>query len=259
MSKAKKTFTSTLKPSARNISANFATTASASATPTKGGSLTVGIPVETPGFNPSTDEWDDTGNLEGSTMLEPLATAGADVVRDSLCDEAIRLARLVTRLMSDEPEAGGLLALMLLTHSRRDQRQSGDGRLRTLRDQDRSRWDQAAITEGRQLLEAALLHHQPGRYQVEAAIAAVHSEAITADSTDWAQIAALYATLRELAPSPIAAPTRLVELARTSPIANTPGMLVSKGSGARPPASIENLPPVTTKPLLSTVTQFCSH
>jgi RNA polymerase sigma-70 factor, ECF subfamily len=134
-----------------------------------------------------------------------LATAGADVVRDSLCDEAIRLARLVTRLMPDEPEAGGLLALMLLTHSRRDQRQSGDGRLRTLRDQDRSRWDQAAITEGRQLLEAALLHHQPGRYQVEAAIAAVHSEAKTADSTDWAQIAALYATLRELAPSPIAA------------------------------------------------------
>jgi RNA polymerase sigma-70 factor, ECF subfamily len=134
-----------------------------------------------------------------------LATAGADVVRDSLCDEAIRLARLVTRLMPDEPEAGGLLALMLLTHSRRDERQSGDGRLRTLRNQDRSRWDQAAITEGRQLLEAALLHHQPGRYQVEAAIAAVHSEAIAADLTDWAQIAALYATLRELAPSPIAA------------------------------------------------------
>jgi RNA polymerase sigma-70 factor (ECF subfamily) len=134
-----------------------------------------------------------------------LATAGADVVRDSLCDEAIRLARLVSRLMPDEPEARGLLALMLLTHSRRDERQSGDGRLRTLRDQDRSRWDQAAITEGRRLLEAALLHHQPGRYQVEAAIAAVHSEASTADLTDWAQIAALYATLRELAPSPIAA------------------------------------------------------
>jgi RNA polymerase sigma-70 factor (ECF subfamily) len=134
-----------------------------------------------------------------------LATAGADVVRDSLCDEAIRLARLVTRLMPDEPEAGGLLALMLLTHSRRDERQSGDGRLRTLRDQDRSRWDQPAITEGRQLLEAALLHRQPGRYQVEAAIAAVHSEASAADLTDWAQIAALYATLRELAPSPIAA------------------------------------------------------
>jgi RNA polymerase sigma-70 factor (ECF subfamily) len=134
-----------------------------------------------------------------------LATAGTDVVRDSLCDEAIRLARLVAQLMPDEPEAAGLLALLLLTHSRRAERQSPDGQLRTLPMQDRSRWDHQAITEGRELLEAALARHRPGRYQVEAAIAAVHSEATTSDATDWAQIVALYATLREIAPSPIAA------------------------------------------------------
>jgi RNA polymerase sigma-70 factor, ECF subfamily len=134
-----------------------------------------------------------------------LATAGADVVRDSLCDEAIRLARLVVQLMPDEAEAAGLLALLLLTHSRRTQRQSADGRLRTLPMQDRSQWDRHAISEGQSLLEAVLARHQPGRYQIEAAIAAVHSEAPTADATDWEQIAALYATLREVAPSPITA------------------------------------------------------
>jgi RNA polymerase sigma-70 factor (ECF subfamily) len=134
-----------------------------------------------------------------------LAAAGADVVRDSLCDEAIRLARLVVQLMPDESEAAGLLALLLLTHSRRSERQSADGQLRTLPMQDRSRWDQQAISEGQALLEAALARHQPGRYQIEAAIAAVHCEARTADATDWEQIAALYATLREVAPSPITA------------------------------------------------------
>jgi RNA polymerase sigma-70 factor (ECF subfamily) len=134
-----------------------------------------------------------------------LATAGADVVRDSLCDEAIRLARLVVQLMPDEPEAAGLLALLLLTHSRRTERQSADGQLRTLPMQDRSRWDQQTITEGQTILEAVLARHRPGRYQIEAAIAAVHSEAPTADATDWTQIAALYATLREVAPSPITA------------------------------------------------------
>jgi RNA polymerase sigma-70 factor, ECF subfamily len=142
-----------------------------------------------------------------------LATAGTNIVRDSLCDEAIRLARLMVQLMPDEPEAAGLLALMLLTHSRRAERQSPDGQLRTLPMQDRSRWDRQAITEGRELLEAALARQRPGRYQIEAAIAAVHSEAPTADVTDWVQIAALYATLREVAPSPIAALNHAVAMA----------------------------------------------
>jgi RNA polymerase sigma-70 factor (ECF subfamily) len=148
-----------------------------------------------------------------------LATAGADVVRDSLCDEAIRLGRLVVQLMPDEPEAAGLLALMLLTHSRRAERRSADGQLRTLPKQDRSRWDQEAIAEGRQLVETALARRRPGRYQIEAAIAAVHSEAATSDATDWSQIAALYATLREIAPSPIAALNHAVAMAEAGSVA----------------------------------------
>ncbi|MDQ6847994.1 MAG: hypothetical protein M3019_10525 [Candidatus Dormibacteraeota bacterium] len=144
-----------------------------------------------------------------------LATAGEGVVRESLCVEAIRLSRLLADLMPDEPEAAGLLALMLLTHSRRDQRQGEGGKLRLLRDQDRSRWDRAMIDEGHAALERALAlaHHRPGRYQVEAAIAALHCDAASVDTTDWEEIAALYATLRGLAPSPIAALNHAVAIA----------------------------------------------
>jgi RNA polymerase sigma-70 factor (ECF subfamily) len=142
-----------------------------------------------------------------------LASAGADIVRDSLCDEAIRLARLTAALVPDEPEAAGLLALLLLTNSRRAERQGTEGELRTLKVQDRSRWDHDAIGEGRAVLEAALGRHRTGRYQVEAAIAAVHSEAATSSATDWTQISALYATLREIAPSPIAALNHAVAIA----------------------------------------------
>ncbi len=144
-----------------------------------------------------------------------LAAAGADVVRHSLCDEAIRLARVAATLMPDEPETLGLLALLLLTHSRRSERQSGDGSLRTLAEQDRSRWDHTAIAQGVQLVERALEMRRPGRYQLEAAIAAVHCEAGTAAATDWAQIAALYVTLRRLAPSPITALNHAVAIAET--------------------------------------------
>jgi RNA polymerase sigma-70 factor, ECF subfamily len=144
-----------------------------------------------------------------------LASAGADIVRDSLCDEAIRLARLTATLMPDEPETSGLLALLLLTNSRRAERQGVDGELRTLLVQDRARWDHDAIAEGRALLESALARQRSGRYQVEAAIAAVHSEASTASDTDWTQIAALYATLRRIAPSPIAALNHAVAIAET--------------------------------------------
>ena len=142
-----------------------------------------------------------------------LASAGADIVRDLLCDEAIRLARLVAALVPDEPEAAGLLALLLLTNSRRAERQGVDGELRTLTMQDRSRWDHGAIVEGGAVLEAALGRRRTGRYQVEAAIAAVHCEAATASDTDWMQISALYATLRDIAPSPIAALNHAVAIA----------------------------------------------
>jgi RNA polymerase sigma-70 factor (ECF subfamily) len=142
-----------------------------------------------------------------------LTSTGDDVVRSGLCDEAIRLARLVAGLMPEQPETAGLLALLLLTHSRRGERQGDGGELRLLREQDRSKWDHAMIDEGRSVLEDALAQHRPGRYQVEAAIAAVHCEAPSVEGTDWEQIAALYATLRELAPSAVAALNHAVAIA----------------------------------------------
>jgi RNA polymerase sigma-70 factor (ECF subfamily) len=142
-----------------------------------------------------------------------LATSGDDVVRQSLCDEAIRLARLVASLMPHEPETAGLLALLLLTHSRRSERQGDGGELRLLREQDRTRWDHAMIDEGRAVLERALAVGRPGRYQVEAAIAAVHCESASVQTTDWEQISDLYATLREMAPSPVVALNHAVAIA----------------------------------------------
>jgi RNA polymerase sigma-70 factor (ECF subfamily) len=131
------------------------------------------------------------------------ATAGDSLIRTDLCTEAIRLARVVVELMPDEREAMGLLALMLLHDSRRDARQSSEGRLVLLGDQDRSRWDRPEIEEGLELVQRALRPGRAGAYQVQAAIAALHAEAPTAEETDWAQIAALYARLAVLAPSPV--------------------------------------------------------
>jgi RNA polymerase sigma-70 factor, ECF subfamily len=131
------------------------------------------------------------------------ATAGADLVRQNLSAEAIRLARVLTRLMPDEPEAAGLLALMLLHDARRSARVDAAGDLVTLEDQDRGRWDAAEIGEGVGLLDRALRGGRPGPYQVQAAIAACHATAPTADDTDWAQIVGLYRTLAEFLPTPV--------------------------------------------------------
>ncbi|GAB2607867.1 RNA polymerase sigma factor [Kribbella endophytica] len=136
------------------------------------------------------------------------ATAGAELVRDGLAAEAIRLARMLVRLMPDEPEAAGLLALMLLHNARRDTRTT-QGQLITLEDQDRSRWHLDEITEGTDLLDAALSRRQPGPYQVQAAIAACHATAPTAADTDWPQIAALYAQLKQ---TPIVQLNRIVAI-----------------------------------------------
>ncbi|MER7249203.1 RNA polymerase sigma factor [Kribbella sp. NPDC000426] len=119
----------------------------------------------------------------------------SDVVRSNLSGEAIRLARLLVQLMPSEPEAAGLLALMLLHDARRDTRLAEDGALITLDDQDRSRWDHSQIKEGVDLLDSALDRGTPGPYQVQAAIAACHATARTAADTDWPQIAGLYAQL----------------------------------------------------------------
>ena len=131
------------------------------------------------------------------------ASSGDELVRRELCAEAIRMARLLTALMPDEPETLGLLALMLLHDARREARTSAEGELVLLDDQERARWDRAKIQEGRELVERALLVRRPGPYQLQAAIAAVHDEAETPGATDWPQIALLYRELMALAPSPV--------------------------------------------------------
>ena len=141
------------------------------------------------------------------------ASAGATLVREDLCAEAIRLGRLLAELMPDEPEVVGLLALMLLTHSRRDARTALDGSLVLLPDQDRSLWDRALIEEGQALVRMSLRRNLPGPYQIQAAINAVHSDASTASETDWAQILELYDQLMDHAPTPVVALNRAVALA----------------------------------------------
>jgi RNA polymerase sigma-70 factor (ECF subfamily) len=141
------------------------------------------------------------------------AVAGADLMRQGLCEEAIRLARLLAELIPDEPEAGGLLALMLLQHARRSARVDDEGNLVTLEHQDRARWDRAMIAHGVALIRAALSRGRPGAYQVQAAIAACHALAGRPADTDWAQIAELYAELARYAPSPVVELNRSVAVA----------------------------------------------
>jgi RNA polymerase sigma-70 factor (ECF subfamily) len=141
------------------------------------------------------------------------ASSGERLVRDDLVEEAIRLGRLLAELMPDEPEVMGLLALMLLIESRRPTRTTPDGALVLLADQDRRRWDRALIAEGQAIVRRCLRRNQPGPYQIQAAINAVHSDAPTADATDWAQILALYDQLLSLAPSPVVALHRAVAVA----------------------------------------------
>jgi len=145
------------------------------------------------------------------------ASAGEALIRRELCAEAIRLGRALPELMPDEPEVGGLLALMLLHDSRRAARVSEAGEPVLLAEQDRSHWDRAEIAEGQRLVERSLRLARPGSYQLQAAIAALHAEAATADATDWPQIAALYALLAKVNPSPI------VELNRAASVAMAEG------------------------------------
>ncbi|WP_327097271.1 RNA polymerase sigma factor [Nocardia vinacea] len=138
------------------------------------------------------------------------ATSGDRLVRADLCSEAIRLGRLLIELMPDEPEVRGLLALMLLTESRRAARTAPDGSLVPLPEQDRHRWDRTLITEGHALVRECLRRNQPGPYQIQAAINAVHADATDPESTDWQQILRLYDQLAAIAPSPVVALNRAV-------------------------------------------------
>ncbi|MCT2586914.1 RNA polymerase sigma factor [Actinophytocola gossypii] len=141
------------------------------------------------------------------------ASSGPDLQRLDLAEEAVRLARILHRLLPAEREVTGLLALMLLTHARRNARTGPDGDLVLLADQDRGRWDRTMIEEGRELVVAALTGGPAGPYGVQAAIAALHAEAADLASTDWPQVVALYDVLLALAPSPVVALNRAAAVA----------------------------------------------
>ena len=162
------------------------------------------------------------------------ASEGDRLVRGELCSEAIRLARLLARLMPDEAEVSGLLALMLLHDARRGTRVDEHGRYTSLEDQDRSQWDQGRIREGLRLLERALRLGRPGPYQIQAAIAALHADAPSFAETDWAQIADLYLALDRLGRSPV------VELNRAVAVAFVEG----------PDRGLELLEPLLVEPTL---------
>ncbi len=151
------------------------------------------------------------------------ATSGDDLIRTELCDEAISLSRVLDRLLPEQPEVLGLLALMLLHHSRRGARMDVSG-LVLLEDQDRARWDHAMIDEGLALLDRAMVLGAPGPYQLQAAISALHAQAPRPEDTDWPQIASLYGALARVAPSPV------VELNRAVAVS------MADGAGAALPA-----------------------
>ena len=144
---------------------------------------------------------------------EGYAATSGELMRTELCEEAIRLGTLIRDLMPGETECAGLVALMLLQHSRRHARVSPNGELVLLEDQDRARWDHEMIDEGLALLDATLRAGHPGPFQVQAAIAALHARAPRPEDTDWPQIAALYTALREMMPTPVVALNRAVAIA----------------------------------------------
>jgi RNA polymerase sigma-70 factor (ECF subfamily) len=144
------------------------------------------------------------------------ASSGDRLVREDLCTEAIRLGRLLADLMPDEPEVWGLLALMLLVQSRRPARTTPEGDLILLADQDRDRWDGELIASGQAIVRQCLHRNQPGPYQIQAAINAVHSAARTAADTDWRQIVALYDQLLGITPTPVVALHRAVAVAEVA-------------------------------------------
>jgi len=142
------------------------------------------------------------------------ASGGTVHVRLPLCEEAIRLARLLLGLFPGEPEIIGLTALTLLQHARAPARLDADGDIILLEDQDRALWNRDMIAEGLALIEKALRHRRPGPYQVQAAIAGVHAHALRAEDTDWAEINQLYATLERLQPSPVVTLNRAVAVSK---------------------------------------------
>ena len=161
------------------------------------------------------------------------ASAGQSLIRNDLCAEAIRLGRVLCELLPGEPENMGLLALMLLQDSRREARVNDRGELVTLEEQDRSRWDAKEIEEGVRLVQAALSLRRVGSYQLQAAIAAVHAEAKTADETDWRQIVALYEELLRITTSPVVALNHAAAVAMSEGCERGLSFIESAGAGGK--------------------------
>ena len=166
------------------------------------------------------------------------ASSGDALIRRELCAEAIRLARVVVSLLPDEPEARGLLALMLLHDARRDARVGPAGELVLLDDQDRAQWDDARIAEGQAIVERTLTERRPGPYQLQAAIAALHDEASTAADTDWPQIATLYVALQRMTPSPVVE----LNLAAAVAMADGPAVGLAMMDGIAATGELETYP-----------------
>jgi RNA polymerase sigma-70 factor (ECF subfamily) len=174
-----------------------------------------GVPFETPGAVERAERLAAVAAMIYLIFNEGYsATEGPAGTRAPLCDEAIRLARLLLRLFQGEPEIIGLAALMLLQHARWPARFDADGNVVLLEDQDRSLWNRELIAEGLALVDKAMRHRRPGPYQVQAAIAALHARAARPADTDWAQIDLLYGTLERLTPSPVITLNRAVAVAK---------------------------------------------
>ncbi len=173
------------------------------------------VPFETPGPVERAERLAAVAAMLYLVFNEGYSASGAESDRRRpFSEEAIRLTRLLLRLFQTEPEIMGLLALMLLQHARAAARLDADGQIVLLEDQDRSLWDREMIAEGLALVDKAMRHRRPGPYQIQAAIAGVHSRAARADETDWAQIDILYATLEHIQPSPVITLNRAVAIAK---------------------------------------------
>jgi RNA polymerase sigma-70 factor, ECF subfamily len=173
------------------------------------------VPFETPGAAERSERLAAVAAMIYLLFNEGYSASGGDVhVRASLCEEAIRLARLLLRLFQSEPEIMGLLALLLIQHARTSARLDGEGNIVLLEDQDRSKWDRDSIAEGLVLVDKALRHRRPGPYQLQAAIAAVHVHAARPEDTDWKEINELYKILETIQPSPVVTLNRAVALSK---------------------------------------------
>jgi len=181
----------------------------------KGRIAQANVPFETPGAVERSERLAAVAAMVYLVFNEGYsASGGTEAMRAQLCDEAIRLGRLLLRLFQTEPEIMGLVALMLLQHSRTPARFDAEGQVVLLDQQDRTRWNRGMIVEGLALIDKAMRHQRPGPYLIQAAIAALHSRAEAAEQTDWPQIDLLYASLERLQPSPVITLNRAVAVSK---------------------------------------------